>query len=60
MYVDPAAVLAERSWGWLSQAVPGPDYEVDFITFFTQLANTGAKFNPDAYLKPIDSVITRL
>ena len=36
------------------------DYEVDFVTFFTQLASVGAKFNPDAYLKPIDSLVTRL
>ena len=36
------------------------DYEVDFVTFFTLLSSVGAKFNPDAYLKPLDTFVTRL
>ena len=29
------------------------EYEVDFITFFTKLANLGAKFDGNKYLYPI-------
>lgn len=36
------------------------DYEVDFITFFTQLAAVGAKFDKDAYLVPIETIAPRL
>lgn len=36
------------------------NYEVDFITFFTQLAAVGAKFDKDAYLVPIETIAPRL
>lgn len=29
------------------------DYEVDFIDYFNQLVNLGAKYDNDAYLVPI-------
>ena len=29
------------------------EYEVDFITYFTKLANLGAKFDGNKYLYPI-------
>lgn len=29
------------------------EYEVDFITFFTKLANLGARFDGNKYLYPI-------
>ncbi len=37
----------------LAFALPRPpDYEVDFIDFFTNLTNLGATFRKDAYLHP--------
>ncbi len=44
----------------LSKLLVSADYEVDFIDYFNQLVNLGAKFNPEAYLVPIEIDTPRL
>ena len=35
------------------ETITRTDYEVDFITYFTSLANLGATFTDDAYLHTV-------
>ncbi|KAK9812426.1 hypothetical protein WJX73_009908 [Symbiochloris irregularis] len=57
---DPQYKDIKKDYDSSRKSVTRTNYEVDFVTFFTNLANTGANFNPSAYLKPIDSLVTRL
>ncbi len=40
--------------------IVGAEYEVDFITYFTKVANLGAKFDSNKYLYPITLELPRI
>lgn len=68
---DPAAAEASLAAdddfkGWKSKydrsrrTVTRTEYEVDFITYFTKIANLGAKFDGNKYLYPITLDLPRI
>ena len=51
-------------YGWSWQQTDNwtlcAEYEVDFITYFTKIANLGAKFDGNKYLYPITLDLPRI
>lgn len=57
---SPAFEGLKRKYDISRRTATRTDYEVDFITYSTKLANLGAKFDPNAYLYPIKLGVVKL
>eukprot|EP00210_Caulerpa_lentillifera_P005376 g5138.t1 len=52
---DPGFAVWKKEYDKSKKTITRTNYEVDFITYFDRLTSLGAKFDPLAYLKPVNT-----